>query len=391
MAKRDYYEVLGVEKNADQSQIKAAYRKMAMKYHPDRNQGDETAESKFKEASEAYEVLSDDNKRAKYDRYGHEGMRMGQDFGSYTDINDIFSSFGDIFGGGGGSIFDDFFGGGSRRRGGRRSAGERGSDIKIRLPLTMEEIASGVEKNIKLKKQVVCDACHGSGAEHGSGHSTCPTCGGSGEVRQVSRSMFGQFINVSACSACNGTGQIINNPCSACRGEGRLGGEEMIKASIPAGVESGNYLPMRGKGNAGRRGGEAGDLIVIIEEKEHEHFRRQDDNVIYHHKISFPDAVLGVECEVPTLYGKEKIKIEAGTQPGTIISIKDKGIPHLNSNGKGDQFVYINVFVPKKLNSEEKDMLKKLQKSSNICPVDGKNKPKDKEKDFFDKVKNMFS
>ncbi|MFC2131214.1 molecular chaperone DnaJ [Bacteroidota bacterium] len=386
MAKRDYYDLLGVERNADINTIKTAYRQLALKYHPDRNPDNDEAENKFKEATEAYEVLSDQNKRARYDRYGHDGVKQGQDFGAYTNINDIFSSFGDIFGGS--SIFDDFFGGGSRRRGGtRRSMGERGSDIKIRMPLTMEEIAKGVEKTIQLKKNVSCESCGGTGAKKGSGFNSCSNCGGSGEIRQVSRSMFGQFVNITTCPSCNGAGQIIAESCSNCRGEGRVKGEEKVKVNIPAGVESGNYLPLRDRGNAGKRGGDAGDLIIVIEEKEHPYFIRREDNVIYQLTVSFADAALGAEVEIPTLYGKEKIKIDSGTQPGTMITLRDKGIPHLNSHRKGDEFVYVNIFVPKTLSSKEKQMLKGLTESKNFTPD---SKAAKKEKDFFDKVKETF-
>jgi len=387
MSKRDYYEILGVDRNADLSTIKSAYRKLALKYHPDRNPNDKQAEEKFKEATEAYEVLSDSDKRARYDRYGHDGVKMGQDFGRYSNINDIFSAFGDIFGGS--SIFDEFFGGGSsNRRTQRRSTGERGSDIRIKLPLTLEEIANGTEKTIKLKKFITCDACNGSGAKSGSGYKTCSTCNGAGEIRQVSRSFFGQFVNISTCPNCNGTGKVIAEKCENCNGEGRVSGEEKIKVTIPAGVEEGNYLPLRDKGNAGRRGGGPGDLIVIIEEKEHPYFTRRDDNIIYHKIISFPEATLGASVEVPTLYGNEKIKIEPGTQPGTVITLKNKGIPHLNTHGYGDQFVYINIHVPKSVNSKEKVILKELALSKNFNP----NKEEQaKEKDFFEKIKeNLF-
>ncbi len=386
MAKRDYYEILGVEKNSDVNTIKGAYRKLALQYHPDRNPDNKEAEEKFKEATEAYEVLSDQNKRERYNRFGHEGVRQGQDFRTYSNIDDIFSNFGDIFGG---SIFDEFFGGGnSRRRGSsRRSMGERGSDIKLRLPLTLEEIAKGVEKTIKIKKQISCESCGGSGAKEGSGHHTCSSCGGSGEIRQVSRSMFGQFVNISSCPHCNGSGTVISEHCPECRGEGRVHGEDKVKVNIPAGVEAGNYLPLRGQGNAGRRSGDAGDLIVIIDEKEHPYFVRREDNIIYHLTISFTDAAMGTEIEVPTLYFPEKVKISAGTQPGTMLTLHDKGIPHLNSHGKGDQFVYVNIFVPTNLTSEEKQILKKLSAGKNFSPD---KKSKTKEKDFFDKVKESI-
>ncbi|MFH1051092.1 MAG: molecular chaperone DnaJ [bacterium] len=385
MAKRDYYEILGVDRNADINTIKGAYRKLALQYHPDRNPDNKEAEERFKEATEAYEVLSDQGKRERYNRFGHEGVRQGQDFRTYTNIDDIFTNFGDIFGG---SIFDEFFGGSSRRRGSsRRSMGERGSDIKLRLPLTLEEIAKGVEKTIKIKKQVICDSCEGSGAKAGSGHHTCSSCGGSGEIRQVSRSMFGQFVNITTCPHCNGSGTVISEYCPVCSGEGRIYGEDKVKVNIPAGVESGNYLPLRGQGNAGRRSGDAGDLIVIIDEKEHPYFVRREDNIIYHLTVSFTDAALGTEIEVPTLYGSEKMKITSGTQPGTMLTIHDRGIPHLNSYGKGDQFVYINVFVPTNLTSEEKQVLRKLSEGKNFAPD---KKSKTKEKDFFDKVKETF-
>lgn len=386
MSKRDYYEILGVEKGSSVADIKTAYRKLALQYHPDRNPDNKDAEDKFKEATEAYEVLSDENKRSRYDRYGHDGVKMGQDFGTYTNFNDIFSAFGDIFGGGG-SIFDEFFGGGRRSSSRKRNSGEPGSDIKIRLPLTLEEISTGIEKTIKIKRFVVCDICGGNGALNGTSMRTCQTCNGAGEVRQVSRSMFGQFVNISACPACQGAGQTIDEKCRNCHGEGRVQEEDTLKINVPAGVESGNYIPVRGKGNAGRRSGNLGDLIVIIEEKEHDVLRRHGDNIIYHLSISFPDAALGAELDVPTLWGKEKIKIAAGTQPGTVITLKDKGLPHLNSYGKGNQVVYVNVFVPTSLTPKEKAYLSELQRSKNINPVE---KSVKKEKDFFEKIKDAF-
>ncbi len=386
MSKRDYYEILGVPKGSATTDIKSAYRKLALQFHPDRNPDNKEAEEKFKEASEAYEVLSDDNKRARYDRYGHDGLKMGQDFGSYSNINDIFSAFGDIFGS---SIFDDFFGGSRRQSSSsrRRNAGEPGSDIKIRLPLTLEEIATGVEKTIKIKRYVVCNTCNGNGAKNGNAMKTCTTCNGAGEVRQVSRSMFGQFVNISACPACQGAGQIIDEKCPECRGEGRNQEEDTLTIAVPAGVESGNYIPVRGKGNAGRRSGGSGDLIVIIEEKEHDQFRRHNDTIIYHLTISYPQAALGEEIEIPTLWGKEKVKIAPGTQPGTVITLKDKGVPRLNSYGKGNQLVYVNVFVPTTLTSKEKAFLTELQRSKNINPAE---KSTRKEKDFIEKLKDAL-
>ncbi len=386
MSKRDYYEILGVSKNASVEEIKSAYRKLAMKYHPDRNPNNKEAEEKFKEAAEAYEVLSDSEKRRRYDQYGHDGLRMGTDYHTYTSIDDIFSAFGDIFGG---SIFDDFFGTRSssrRTRGG--NFGERGSDLKIRLPLTLEEISTGVEKTIKLKKYIVCEECGGKGAKRGSSVKTCPTCGGSGEVRQVSRAMFVQFVSSATCSTCGGSGQIVAEKCPVCHGEGRINGEDTIVVNIPAGVEDGNYLSIRGKGNQGRRGGEPGDLIVIIEQKDHQYFERHGDDIYYHLLISFPDAVLGTKVEVPTLFGKENIKIEAGTQPGTQIRLHQRGMPHLNHYGKGDQIVVVDVYVPNSISSEEKNILKELRNSANIQP---KSNSGTRTKDFFSKVRNAFS
>jgi molecular chaperone DnaJ len=392
MSKRDYYEILGVSKSATVEEIKSSYRKLAMKYHPDRNQGDKEAEEKFKEASEAYEVLSDQTKRSRYDQFGHQGMKGGQDFHQYSNINDIFSQFGDIFGSGGGaSIFEEFFGGGGNRRGGGRprSAGQPGSDLKIRLPLTLEEIASGTEKTLKIKRQRSCDTCKGSGAKQGSGSVVCSVCQGQGEVRQVSRSMFGQFVNISACSNCGGSGQTIKDPCVTCHGEGRIAGETTIKVNVPPGVEDGNIIPMRGQGNAGRRGGPAGDIMVVIQEIEHQHFHRNNDDIHYELTISFPDAALGGEVSVPTLSGIAALTIQPGTQPGTVLRMKDKGIPHLNSNQRGDQLVHINVYVPTKVSSREKELLKELSDGENVSPKKAKKGSKDTS--FFGKVKDAFS
>ncbi len=370
MAKRDYYEVLGVSKNASKEEIRKAYRKMAMKYHPDRNPGDKEAEEKFKEAAEAYEVLSDDNKRAKYDRFGHDGL-SGQNFQGFSDINDIFSHFSDIFGNsfGGGSIFDDFFGSGHSRQTHRRHAtaqGTPGSDLKIELKLTLEEIATGTTKKVKIKRYNKCKVCNGTGAKHPNAFKTCPVCNGAGEIRQVSRSIFGQFVNITTCSTCNGTGKIIAEPCPACSGEGRVYGEATIKISIPSGISEGHYLTLAGEGNAGKNGGRAGDVIVVFHEIPHEYFVRDGDNIIYDLYLSFPEAVLGTEVEVPTLRGKAKLKIEPGIQPGKFLKMRDKGIQHLNSHGAGDQLVRVNIYVPKKVNAEEKDLLKKLQNMPNI-------------------------
>lgn len=401
MAKRDYYEILGVEKTTSKDEIKVAYRKLALQYHPDRNPDNKEAEDKFKEATEAYEVLSDETKRDRYNRFGHQGVRGGQDFGQYQNVNDIFSMFSDIFGanggsggrGGGGSIFDDLFNasGGARSGSGRRSAGEPGSDLKVRLPLSLEEIATGIEKTVKIKRFRICDTCNGKGAKAGTGYATCTSCSGTGEIRQVSRSMFGQFINVAVCNVCGGAGQIVKDPCATCEGEGRVRGETTLKVNVPAGVSAGNYIPIRGQGNAGRRGGAAGDVIVILEEKEHEYFRRESNNVLYNLTISFPDAALGGEVTVPTLDGSASLTIEPGTQPGTQLTLKNKGIPNLNGYGRGDQLVNVNVFVPTKLSAKDKVTLKELAKSPSIAPKPEYGGQHDDSKDFFDKVREAFS
>lgn len=379
MSQRDYYEILGVDKNAQQDQIKSAYRKLAMQYHPDRNQGDSTAEEKFKEAAEAYEVLSDADKRARYDRYGHQGMRGGQDFHQYANANDIFSAFGDIFG----SQFGDLFGQQSGRSR-KRSRGEHGADLRVRMPLTLEEIAEGVEKTIKLKHWKSCTTCTGSGAKEGSGYSKCPVCDGSGEIRQVSRSVFGQFVNIAACANCSGSGEVLKEHCVTCSGEGRVEGESTVKVTIPAGVATGNYLTVTGKGHAGRRGGSAGDAQVVIEEQEHEIFERSDYDVIMNLTVDFPTAALGGDVEVPTLRGEATLTIEPGTQPGTVLRMKGKGIPHLNSKHKGDQLIRFSLYVPKKLSASEKSILQDLANSDHF-------KPDAKSASFFDKIKEAFS
>lgn len=369
MDKRDYYEVLGVAKNASEDEIKKAYRKLAMQFHPDKNPGDKEAEEKFKEAAESYEVLSNSEKRARYDRFGHGGMKGGQDFHGFNNVNDIFSHFSDIFGGsfGGSSIFDDFFGGGAGRQGGRRgSTGTPGSDLKVNLKLTMEEIASGTTKKLKIKKHKKCNTCNGSGAKDANAFNTCTICNGTGEVRQVSRSLFGQFVNIQPCSNCNGNGKIISSPCSDCRGEGRVYDDSTIKIIVPAGVTNNSYMTMRGEGNAGKNGGHGGDIIVVFTEIPHEYFVRDGDNVIYELYISYPEAVMGTDVEIPTLNGRAKLKIESGIESGKYLKMRDKGIKHLNQHGAGDQLVKVNIFVPNKISSKEKALLKELQQQPNI-------------------------
>lgn len=383
MQKRDYYEILGVAKGASEGELKAAYRKLALKYHPDRNPDNKEAEEQFKECAEAYEVLSNPDKRARYDRFGHQGMRMGQDYQAHSNINDIFSAFG-------GSIFEEIFG---NAAGGRRSQGavfgQPGSDLKIRLPLTLEEIATGVEKTISVKKMTLCSDCTGRGTQSPTGIVDCSQCGGTGEIRQVSRSLFGQFINVAPCANCSGEGKVVKEPCRTCHGEGRVQGEGRETIDVPAGVSDGNYIPLRGKGNVGRHGGPAGDIIVLIEERQHKDFTRNGNDVIYELEISYPQAALGAEVEVPTLLGTSAITIEPGTQAGTLLRMRDKGIPHLNSNRRGDQIVRVNLYVPTRLNEEEREVLSRLGTMPNIDP---KQKGKKEERSgFFSKVKEVFS
>ncbi|HEY8897363.1 MAG TPA: molecular chaperone DnaJ, partial [Niastella sp.] len=342
--KRDYYEILGVQKGASQDEIKKAYRKVAMQFHPDRNPGDKAAEEKFKEAAEAYEVLSDADKRAQYDRFGHAGVQgNGRGFGGGNgNMEDIFSQFGDIFGD---DIFGSFFGGGGGRRGGQRMRGVRGSNLRIKIKLTYEEIAKGVTKQVKVKKHVPCSTCSGSGAKDKGSVQTCNTCGGTGQVRRVSNTFLGQMQTVSTCPTCNGEGTTITAKCGSCKGEGRVYGEETVTLDIPAGVQEGMQLSLGGRGNAGERGGPPGDLIVLIEEEQHKELHRDGLNVAYELHITFPDACFGTSVEVPTIDGRAKIKIPAGTQSGKIFRLKGKGFPGVNSYEKGDQLIYVNVWT----------------------------------------------
>ena len=390
MSKRDYYEILEVARTAKQDEIKKAYRKAALKYHPDRNPNNREAEEKFKEAAEAYEVLADVNKRRKYDQFGHDGLRPGADFHGYTDINDIFSSFGDIFGQGfGGGIFEEVFAGGRTRQRGR-SSGAPGSDLKIHLKLTLEEIAAGIEKKLKVKRWRPCEVCDGSGAKAGEAKLTCTMCNGTGEIRHVSRSVFGQFVNISTCGNCNGEGTVIRDKCTNCGGEGRVQGETTIKVNVPAGVSEGNYIPLRGQGNAGQRGGPAGDLIVLIEEEPHKMFIRTGDDVMLDLLISFTEAATGTEIEIPTLSGRARLKIDPGTQSGRILRMRDKGILHLNTHQRGDQLVRVNVWVPTRLTKEDKEILKALDKRDNFKPREG-DRSAHSDKSFFDKMKDFIS
>ncbi len=385
MTKKDYYEILGVSKSASADEIKKAYRKVAMQHHPDRNPGNKEAEEKFKEAAEAYEVLSDADKKAKYDRYGHAAFAPGSGgFSGSPNVNmeDIFSQFGDIFGE---DIFGNFFGG--RRAGGSgRGHGTRGSNLRIKLKLNYEEMSKGVAKNIKVKKYVPCNTCSGSGAKDKGSIQTCGTCGGSGQVRKVTSTFLGQMQTVSTCPTCNGEGTTITSKCSVCKGEGRVYGEETVNINIPAGVQEGMQLSLSGKGNAGERGGMPGDLIVVIEEEAHKELQRDGLNVAFELHISFPDAVFGINVEVPTIDGRAKIKIPPGTQSGKIFRLKGKGFPEVNGYGRGDQLIHVNVWTPQNVTHEEKEMLNQMNGSPNFKPQPGKS-----EKSFFDKVKEVFS
>ena len=385
MSKRDYYEILGVGKNASTDEIKKAYRKVAMQYHPDRNPGDKSAEEKFKEAAEAYEVLSDSDKKAQYDRYGHAGMSgNGRGFsGGGMNMEDIFSQFGDVFGD---DLFGSFFGGGGGRSRSTRSRGVRGSNLRVKIKLTYEEIAKGVSKNIKVKKYVACNTCGGSGAKDKGSVQTCSTCGGSGQVRKVTSTFLGQMQTVTTCPACNGEGTTITAKCNTCRGEGRIFGEETVSIDIPAGVQEGMQLNLSGKGNAGERGGVPGDLIILIEEEPHKELQRDGLNIAYDLHISFTDAVFGTQVEVPTIDGRAKIKIPAGTQSGKIYRLKGKGFPAVNSYQKGDQLIHVNVWTPQHLTPEEKSSLEKLSHSPNFKPH-----PDKSEKSFLDKMRELFS
>ena len=358
--KRDYYEVLEVSKSASIEEIKKAYKKKALQYHPDRNPGNEEAEDKFKEAAEAYEVLSDDQKRAKYDRFGHEAPGgFGGGAGGFS-MDDIFSQFGDIFGG---HFGFGGFGGGSR---GQRV--NRGSDLRVRVKLTLKEIATGVEKKIKVNKYAACTYCNGTGADNGTAYTTCSSCNGSGVVTRVVNTMLGQMQTQTECPSCRGEGKTITKKCSHCAGEGITRQEEVITLNIPAGVAEGMQLSMSGKGNAARHGGINGDLLIVVEEENHPDLLRDDNDLVYNLLISFPTAAMGGSVEIPTIDGKVKVKIDAGTQPGKVLRLKNKGLPSINRYGTGDLLINVSVYVPEKLSDGEKTTLSGLENSPNFEP-----------------------
>lgn len=385
MDKRDYYEVLGVSKTATPEEIKKAYRKMAIKYHPDKNPGDKAAEEKFKEAAEAYDVLSNEEKRQKYDQFGHNmgPQGFGGQGGYYSSggmsMEDIFSQFGDIFGGA-------FGGGFGSATGGRRSRtrSRRGSDLRIRVKLTLEEIANGTTKTLKIPTYVKCDHCNGTGAKDGVAFATCPTCNGSGTINRVQQTMFGAMQSQSECPNCEGTGKIISENCNYCNGEGVVRKEQQVSFSIPKGVSDGQTLVMRGKGNAPRHGGENGDLLVVIEEIKHPDLIRDGEDLIYNLMLDIPTAVLGGSVEVPTITGRARLKIAPGTQPGKVLRLRGKGLPSENGYGNGDELVNVMVYIPEKLSEAEKSAVESLRNSPNVEPTEA-----DKHR-LFSKLKHIF-
>ena len=372
MSKRDFYDILGVSKDADKAELKRAYKKLAIKNHPDKNPGDDAAEERFKEAAEAYDILSDDSKKANYDRFGHDapggfGGGGGGGFGGGS-MDDIFSQFGDIFGGG------------RRQRG--PSGPPPGKDLQVRLTLDLKEIAEGITKKIKIKRHRSCGSCAGAG---GTGKSTCSTCAGQGQVRQMTQSLFGQMVNVTTCPTCQGSGTSIKDRCGSCAGEGRVREESTISIKVPPGVAEGNYLTLRGEGDAGRMGGASGDIIAVIHEKEDGFYVRDGADLHCEVKVPYHKLVLGGKQRIPTLFDEVEIKIAAGTQPAQKFRIRDKGLPEVNhSQYKGSLYVKINVLVPEKLSSEEKDLIVQLAEVQS-------EEDSAREKSFFDSFKDLFS
>ena len=385
MGKRDYYEVLGVSKEATKEEIKKAYRKNALKHHPDKNPGDKKAEEKFKEAAEAYEVLSNDEKKARYDRYGHAGLGNGAAAGyggANMSMEDIFSSFGDIFGDAFGG-FGGFGGSGSRSRGRRVN---KGSNLRVKVKLSLREIANGAEKKIKVSKYDTCTQCEGTGAADSSSLSTCQTCHGSGHVTRLTNTMLGQMQTTSVCPACGGDGKTITKKCPSCYGEGIIQKEDIIKINIPAGVGKGMQMTVQGKGNAPRRGGINGDLLVVIDEEDHPDLMREGNDLIYNLFVSIPDAILGTQVEIPTVDTNVKINIEPGTQPGRILRLRGKGLPEVNGYGRGDLLVNVNVWIPKNPTKEEAKIFEKFRDSDSFVP-----KPDKNDKGFFERMRGYFS
>jgi molecular chaperone DnaJ len=385
MAKRDYYEVLGVDKSASADEIKKAYRKLAVKYHPDKNPGDKEAEEKFKEAAEAYSVLSDADKKAKYDQLGHAGVDgSAPDFsGGFGNLNDILN---DLFGGGFGGFggFGGGFGGG--RGGQRQQKVYRGRDIRVRVKLTLEEIAKGVEKEISIERSVPCKDCGGKGAKNASDIKTCSACNGTGQVQRVVNTFLGQTVTYSTCQQCGGEGKVISNPCRSCGGTGLVRKRETIKVKIPAGVEAGMQMNISGEGHAAKNNGVNGDLLVVIEEQEHPNLKREGNNLYCTKIVSLPDAILGGEVEVPGIDGSYKIKVEPGTQSGTVVRLRGRGLPTVNGyGGTGDLYVKIAVWIPKKLEKDDKAVIESLRNKESFKP-----NPSKEDKSFFDKLKDLF-
>jgi molecular chaperone DnaJ len=379
MVKRDYYEILGVSKDATNEELKKAYRKKAIEFHPDKNPGNHEAEEHFKEAAEAYEVLCDEQKRARYNKFGHKGVGGASGFNGGMSMDDIFENFGSVFGDG----FEGFFGG-QRGGGGRRQ--NVGGNLRLRVKMTLEEIANGAEKKLKVRKKIKCTTCSGLGAKDKSGFKTCSMCNGSGSVRRVTNTFLGQMQTTSACPQCHGEGSIISNKCGNCHGSGVMDGEELITVNIPAGVQEGMQLNVSGKGNVGERNGTSGDLYILIEEEPHEILKREGNNIVYHLHISFPEAAMGGNFEVPTIDGKAKIKIDPGTHAGKILRLRGKGLPSVNSYGRGDQLIDVNIWTPQKLSHEEKVILEKLAHSENFKP-----NPQKGDKGFFERMKEFFT
>jgi molecular chaperone DnaJ len=381
MAKRDYYEILEVSKTATPEEIKKAYRTQAIKYHPDKNPGDKASEEKFKEAAEAYEVLSNPDKRKRYDQFGHAGMGNNGGFsGGGMSMDDIFSSFGDIFGGFGGFGGFSGFGGG-----GRQQRVNKGTNLRVKVKLNLSEVANGVTKKIKVSKYVQCATCNGTGAKNANAFSTCTTCNGSGHITRVANTILGQMQTSQVCPSCNGDGKIITQKCASCNGEGITRNDEVVSINIPAGVGEGMQLSVSGKGNAARRGGINGDLLVVIQEEPHPDLMRDGNDLLYNLHVSFPDAALGTTCEIPIVDGKVKIKIDPGTQSGKILRLREKGIPDVNGYSKGDLLVNIQVWVPKTLTRDEVKILEKLKTSESFVP-----NPDKSDKSFFDRMRNYF-